>query len=397
MMKKKELLNEIMGVPKALTPWVNSISQIIYDDASTLNEWDEVGPVSYTDEDGEMVEDEALRMEERFISGKKVMDSLVKINGFNTLKEFTSSEMFEKFPLWRPEISYRLVGIPKELYDKEGDSTINARVGSQAEKLSQVGKIKVLPSVEMHFDIMTDKDDPMTNLRQDLNDTVAHELLHMYQKLKQLETGGESHFGKEGVLNAIVMNPVLEDVQLKWWRKFLNLVYLHLSFEINARVTQLYYLLEKKNINTKEDFLKELHKSSVWEQMKRLEDFNAEEYVNTFEIPGLGDNPFEMLNALMNKANLASKGVDTRSKERTLKSLVDLWDEALVIGNKGLKQMGMNVDMEKVPPNVKKDPIKFFKFFEKRFHKKAEKWKRKLYRIGALLLQDKEEALQTNK
>ena len=30
-MKKKELLNEIMGVPKALTPWVNSISQIIYD------------------------------------------------------------------------------------------------------------------------------------------------------------------------------------------------------------------------------------------------------------------------------------------------------------------------------------------------------------------------------
>ena len=396
-MKKKELLNEIMGVPKALTPWVNSISQIIYDDASTLDEWDESGPVTYVDDEGEVVDDEAFRMEERFISGKKIMDLLVNINGFNSLKEFTNSEMFQKFPLWRPEVSYRLIGIPKVLYDKEGDATINARVGSQAEKLSQVGKLKVLPSVEMHFDIMTDRDNPTNNLKQDLNDTVAHELLHMYQKLKQLETGGKSHFGKEGVLNAIVMNPVLEEVQLEWWRKFLNLVYLHLSFEINARVTQLYYLLEKKNINTKEDFLKELHKSSVWEQMKRLEDFNAEEYVNTFEIPGLGDNPFEMLNALMNKANLASKGVDTRSKERALKSLVDLWDEALVIGNKGLKQMGMNVDMEKVPPNVKKDPIKFFKFFEKRFHKKAEKWKRKLYRIGALLLQDKEEALQKNK
>lgn len=57
----------------------------------------------------------------------------------------------------------------------------------------------------------------------------------------------------------------------------------------------------------------------------------------------------------------------------------------------------MDVNMEKVPQSVKKDPIKFFKFFEKRFHKKAEKWKRKLYRIGALLLQDKEEALQKNK
>ena len=169
MMKKKELLNEIMGVPKALTPWVNSISQIIYDDVSTLDEWVESGPVTYVDDEGEEVEDEALRMEERFISGKKVMDSLVNLNGFNSLQEFTNSEMFQKFPLWRPEVSYRLVGIPKVLYDKEGDATVNARVGSQAEKLSQVGKLKVLPSVEMHFDIMTDKNDPITNLRQDLN------------------------------------------------------------------------------------------------------------------------------------------------------------------------------------------------------------------------------------
>tara|TARA_R110002153_G_C13330512_1_gene497956 strand:- start:806 stop:1996 length:1191 start_codon:yes stop_codon:yes gene_type:complete len=396
-MKKKELLNEIMGVPKALTPWVNSISQIIYDDASALDEWDESGPVTYVDDEGEVVEDEAFRMEERFISGKKIMDLLVNINGFNSLKEFTNSEMFQKFPLWRPEVSYRLIGIPKVLYDKEGDATINARVGSQAEKLSQVGKLKVLPSVEMHFDIMTDRDNPTNNLKQDLNDTVAHELLHMYQKLKQLETGGESHFGKEGVLNAIIMNPVLEDVQLNWWKKFLNLIYLHLSFEVNARVTQLYYLLKKKNINTKEDFLKELHKSSVWEQMKHLEDFNAEEYVKTIKIPGLGDNPFEMLNALMNKAELASKGINTRNKEEMLKSLIELWDISLIIGNKGLKQMGMDVNMEKVPQSVKKNPIKFFKFFEKRFHKKAENWKRKLYRIGTLLLQDKEEALQKNK
>ena len=396
-MKKKELLNEIMGVPKALTPWVNSISQIIYDDASTLDEWDESGPVTYVDDEGEEVEDKAFRMEERFISGKKIMDLLVNINGFNSLKEFTNSEMFQKFPLWRPEVSYRLIGIPKELYDKEGDATVNARVGSQAEKLSQVGKLKVLPSVEMHFDIMTDRDNPTNNLKQDLNDTVAHELLHMYQKLKQLETGGESHFGKEGVLNAIIMNPVLEDVQLNWWKKFLNLIYLHLSFEVNARVTQLYYLLKKKNINTKEDFLKELHKSSVWEQMKHLEDFNAEEYVKTIKIPGLGDNPFEMLNALMNKAELASKGINTRNKEEMLKSLIELWDISLIIGNKGLKQMGMDVNMEKVPQSVKKNPIKFFKFFEKRFHKKAENWKRKLYRIGTLLLQDKEETLQKNK
>ena len=31
----------------------------------------------------------------------------------------------------------------------------------------------------------------------------------------------------------------------------------------------------------------------------------------------------------------------------------------------------------------------FFKFFEDRFHKKAETWKRKMYKIGALILQEK--------
>jgi hypothetical protein len=45
--------------------------------------------------------------------------------------------------------------------------------------------------------------------------------------------------------------------------------------------------------------------------------------------------------------------------------------------------------MEKVPQKAKEDPYMFFKFFEDRFHKKAENWKRKMYKIGALILQEK--------
>jgi len=396
MMKKKELLNEIMGVPKAITPWVNSITQIIYDDALNFRNWDEEGPVFYIDDDGEKVEGTAVRMDEVEISGKEMMDSLVKVNGFNDLKEFTQSEMFKNFPLWRPTVTYTLVGIPKELYDKE-TGKVNARVGSKVDGLSTVGKLKVLPSVEMHFNILSDKDLPLGDLKQNLAPTVAHELLHMYQKLKQLEGGHVGHFGDEGFLNSMVMNPLLGEIKLDMWEDFLNLVYLHLSFEVNARVTQFYYLLEEKNIETKEDFLRELKNSSMWRQIKRLENFNAEEYIKTFKVPSSKDNPFEMLDSLLKKTELTSRGVNVKSKEKMLKSLIDLWDKSLIIGNEAMKRMGLDITMDSVPKKAKESPLKFFKFFENRFHKKAEKWKKKLYKIGALVLQEKEEALQKNK
>ena len=398
MIKKKELLNEIMGVPKDLTPWVKSLSQLIFNDASKMDHWDEEGPVHYVNKEGDEQEGTAYRLNLQEIHGKEVMDFLAKNNGFNNLKEFINSEIFKKVPLWRPEITYKIVGLPSELYDLEGDGRINASVGGNVDQeLSKVGKVDVFPGVKLHFDILVDKDKPLRDLKKNLSDTISHELLHTYQKIKQLEGGRPSHFGKEMVLNAIIQNPIIDNIDIGWWKKFLNLIYLHLSFEVNARVTQLYYLLKEKNINTKEDFLIELKKSSMWEQMKRLEDFNAEEYIKSFKLPNEefeGNNPLQMLDNMMQKVTLASQGVNPKSKEDALKSLIGLWDKTLDIGNVGMKQMGMDITMDNVPKSAKESPLKFFKFFEKRFHKKADKWKRKLYRIGALLLQEKDEALQ---
>ena len=398
-MKKKELLKEIMGVPKALTPWVNSLSQLIYDDVSKLDEWDEEGPVSYTNKDGELVEDMAVRMDKQTIKGKEVMESLAKINGFADVKEFVNSEMFQNLPFWRPEISYRFVGVPTELYELEGGGKYNAMIGmKEGGDLSKIGKLRVLPGVHMHFDLLVDMNDPLNKLKENLADTMAHELLHGYQQIKQLQGGKPGHFGQESSLNALVNNPVMADIGLDWWRKFIHLVYLHLSFEINARVTQLYYYLQNKEINSKEDFLRELKKTSIWKQMKALEDFDAEEYVKSFKLPTLDmENPLQMFDVLAQKAGLAKQGINVKSEEEALKSLIDLWDKMLDIGNQALEKSDIDITMDNVPKSAKETPMKFFKFFEKRFHKKAEKWKRKLYRIGALLLQEKEEALQKNK
>ena len=87
-------------------------------------------------------------------------------------------------------------------------------------------------------------------------------------------------------------------------------------------------------------------------------------------------------------------GVDIGSKEATIKSLINLWDQILSVGVQAMGNMGVNITMEKVPQKAKEDPYMFFKFFEDRFHKKAENWKRKLYRIGSLLIQNDEKTLQ---
>jgi hypothetical protein len=397
MMKKKELLNEIMGVPKALTPWVNALSQVVFDDVNKMVEWDEQGPVNYI-KDGEEVEGMAYRLNKKEISGKDVMESITKNNGFSDLKEFISSDMFIKLPLWRPNMSYRLVGVPTELYKLEGDGKMNASVSGEIDQeLKMIGKHMVFPGVTIHLDMLVDRDDPLANLKNNMSDTIAHELLHTYQKVKQLEGGRPSHFGKEMVLNAIIQNPMIDDIDIGWWKKFLNLVYLHLSFEVNARVTQLYYLLKEKDINTKEDFLIELKKSSMWEQMKQLEDFNAEEYIKSFKLPNEefeGNNPLQMLDNMVGKMDLINKGFDPRNEDKALKSLIGLWDKTLDVGNKGMESLGVGITMDNVPKSAKENPLKFFKFFENRFHKKAEKWKKKLYRVGSLLLQEKEESKQ---
>ena len=154
----------------------------------------------------------------------------------------------------------------------------------------------------------------------------------------------------------------------------------------------------KESNNSKEDFLRELKKTGVWKEMKALEDFDAEEYIKSFKLPKLDmKNPLQMFDVLAQKAGLAKQGINVKSEEEALKSLIDLWDKMLDIGNQALQKSDIDITMDNVPKSAKETPMKFFKFFEKRFHKKAEKWKRELYKIGALLLQEKEEALQKNK
>jgi hypothetical protein len=397
-MKKKELLKEIMGVPKSITPWVNSFTKIITDVIAEESKYgyEQEGEITYKDpKSGEEITDIAYKTENIVIPGDEFMERLMEFNGYSDMKDFIKSDMFKGLPLWRPEISFGVVAVPDVLYEKDPPSIEAAVLGSLTQKLSNIGKVPVFPNVNFNFNIIIPIGGPSSKFLSELKSTVSHELLHTYQKIKQLESGGESHYGKETILNALANHPMLNEIEIGWWKKFLHMVYLHLSFEINARITQLYYDFEEKGIKTKEDFLTELKKSNIWKQMKLLENFNAEEYIKEFELPSdeidmVNFNPLEALHMLLQgKMSLKDRGIDVSSEENAIKSLIDLWDKTLKIGNEGVKnKYGIDFNMLPVPDTAKKDPYLFFKFFEKRFHNKAQKWKRKLYRIGSLLIED---------
>ena len=402
-MKKKQIISEIMGVPKVITPWVNSFYKIIVDaiKEEKIVGWEEEGDVEYTEPaTGEKINTIVNRSMGVIIDGPEFMDKMSQINGFSNVKDFIKSDMFKGLPLWRPTILLNIISLPTEIYNKSTTKVEASVTSSLTQKLSKLGKASVFSNTEFTFDVICPEDLNNTKFTSELKSTISHELLHTYQKIKQVEGGGESHYGREHFLNVLTNHPMLNDLQLEWWNKFLYLIYLHLSFEINARVTQLYYEFKEKGINTKEEFLREIKKTHIWEQMEMLQNFNAEEYINEFELPtkSFSGNPLEMLHMLLSGKSgsiLQMKGVDTTSEEAAIKSLIDLWSKTLNIGSEAIKnEMGVDFNMMPVPERVKKDPLLFFKFFEGRFHKKAEKWKRKLYRIGSLLMQNEEDALQ---
>jgi ADP-ribose pyrophosphatase YjhB (NUDIX family) len=67
-----------------------------------------------------------------------------------------------------------------------------------------------------------------------------------------------------------------------------------------------------------------------------------------------------------------------------LKSFIDKWDDLMTSFNSRFgKTYKGTPEMEPVPEKAKKDPMEFFKFWEKRFHERGEEFMRKLYKVSA--------------
>ena len=386
-----------MGVPKAIEPWVNfmsSITVIVVDDIIKGDQW-ETKEIEWNGETYPIHKGEAE------LSGKGFTEDVVNAMYDGDTKAFLKSKEFQEFPLYNPKLTVMLLVLPDEIYDEErgGDENrmeaTHSYVGDVSKvKMGRLGKVSIFSKNSFLFKVIipasyisnrTDKH--QDRLFNELVPTVSHELTHSYQTYMQLLGGKETiGYGRETVLNMLPQN--LKFGETPSWNYFLHLVYLSLSFEVNARVTELYYAMKRKGVKSNDEALKVLMASDPWDDYKQLKDFNAEKFIKEFDADIPEIDPFhEMMMQLMGK-----KGPDMpKNNDEMMKMLIGKWDQLIQDAQKQIKSIGIDIPfMDNVPQKAKENPLEFFKFFEKRFHKKAEGLKRKLAKVVSYAVQGEE-------
>lgn len=394
-MKKIDLLNEISGVPKALDFWVKLLTNFYLEKIKKLIDsgewWNETGVL-----DGS--EELAYRGTVSY-SGDEFLKWVLDTIGMNQT-EFVKSKNFNEFPLWKPKLELNLMMMPESIYQKyskeveQYEAHVQSPLSSNLKRLG--GDRKVLTDLVISVSPILSNTQNVdgfgkyeNQIKSILTSTIAHELLHTYQIYRQLVSGKTSSFGKEEALDKIVKtepisspsNIFITGGKLGKWKDFLYLIYLHLSFEINARVTETFYILKSKDIPDVETFMNELVKTPTWKQYRMLKSFNAENFINQFnEKDSLNyddDNPFRLLHDMLN-------GI--YSSPDTLNKLINNWDLMINMYNTTIQGLDEFPEMPDLPKKIKEDPLLFFKFWEKRFHRKAENYRKKLLKLATLVI-----------
>lgn len=390
-----------MGVPKAIDNWVDSLSYIIAGLAKGITQKDEIeeSEINYLNpKTGKEETGSAYRGKSRLF-GKEVMNWVLKLGGYSDLKDLLKDPNFKSFPLYQPSLSVTLIFFPDEIWNAEfgNKDIVDAYHGYSPDtiKLAKLGGDNIVfTGQEFGFKAFLPQswldNLDVEEFRKLIKPVISHEMTHAYEVYMRYKGKEDPYMGRETFLNAAVK--MMKDVKYPQWNDFLHLVYLHLSFEINARITQIYYEMKKRGISNQEEFMQELKKSGVWREIKMLEDFDAEEFINSFKYKDLGF--FDMLDDLGRQVDRQKKGLppimQLKTPEGGMKHLIAGWDYVLQMLNHELSKDGIYKGklMDEVPPSAKKDPRVFFKFFEKRFHRKAEGFKRKALRVASLLLDE---------
>lgn len=391
-----------MGVPKVIDFWVESMSIILAGMAKGIVDLDEVeyAGITYKNENGKEVEDTVYRGI-TILNGKEVNDWVMKLNSLSDIKSLLDNDNFKQFPLYQPAIRLKLLFIPNDLYKKEMRGSDRLRIEASHNYNTEENSVKKIGSstifVKQIFDFevtlpVSELDNlNIDKLRKQLKPVIGHELTHAYETFNRMIRSGDPYQGREAILNAATR--FIDDFKYPLWNKFLHIIYLHLSFEINARITEFYYELKNNDITTQEEFLNLLKNSKVWEEIKMLEDFNAEEFIKNFKVKsGLSISDYwkdeetqkEREQQGLQRINLM------KTPNESMVHLIYRWNSLLQYLNTEIQKQGIYKGklMDLVPKKALENPTDFFKFFEDRFHKKAEKFKRRLYKLSSLVLDE---------
>jgi len=350
------LIKEALGVPKSIEFWVDTFSEMINDGLLML----------LSSEDKEV-----------FFTGDDVQEKAVSM-GWNS-----SNDRFVDFPLAEPQLNLKLNVVPDENITS-GDDYIDA-ASFETNEIDLVDATfddgKTLPlvvggiiNIEINIPESSYENGSFTELYNSeikpyAESILFHELTHVYEFYKRiLSNSAKPNFEQVANLSQMLNKMgALDD-----WDELMFMIYLHLSFELNARISEVYGLLRNKNINSKEEFIEFLKTSRAFSYAKRLNNFSAERFFEELEVPQ------ETIDRIR-EYDGRKTSID-EVKNVVLDQLIQNWS---VTYEDFLKDFSADetIKIPNLSPKVTSSPKNFLKFWEKRFNKAGQDSLRKISRL----------------
>jgi len=358
--QSKRLIKEALGVPKSIEFWVDTFSSLIKDGLLML----------LSSED-----------EEVFFNGEDVQNKAIE-RGWNN-----SSKHFKSFPLAEPNLKLTINIVPDQQIVKGDDYIQNASFNTEDMDIKEAtfedgstttlfvgGTINIELSIPQSYyengDFVELFD---TEIKPYAEAVLFHELTHVLEFYNRILSGSAS-MNFEQVANLTQMLNKMGAVDD--WDELMFLIYLHLSFELNARVSEVYGLLRSKQITSKEEFVEFLKSSRAFSYAKRLKNFSVDGFIKELEIP---QSTIDRIRDYDGKETPIEE-----IKDIVLRQLIDNWSETY---QSFLSDFSAddNLKIPQLPPEVTSSPENFLKFWEKRFNKAGEDSIRKISRLYSLV------------
>lgn len=342
----ESIVNEKMGVPDNIHPYAAAITDKLMDMFSTMD-------ISALLED-------------------KTKDVVLD-------KDDLKDVMSDSFPLTKINLSlaFNVTHSNNTIYI-EGTQGGMKKVGNEYE-------CNISASVNINLEIflkyfgskrVTDR------VRKEINAVMYHELTHAYEDVMRRESPSKR---KTSILQT--EDKVYDAISVKWMKSgnlprpiatLLSLIYVQASYEINARVPQVYSLI--KNVEDPKERVRIIKDSEPWTESQMLVSYNAQKVYDSMiddiqseEIPG---DPVQLLSNIFTAINANFISGNNHIME------IVLDDENLNDADKTKLEHIMGAHAQDIEKLSKKSVLDFMKYWEKRFHVRGEKLRRKLLRLA---------------
>jgi|TARA_R110000822_G_scaffold41471_1_gene112787 hypothetical protein len=354
--QSRRLIKEALGVPKSVEFWVDTFSSIINDGLLMLLSSDD---------------------KEVFFNGSDVQEKAIS-RGWNS-----SNDKFLDFPLAEPQLNLKLHIVPDEnihsgddyinsaSFDTTGIDLVDATFDDgKTLPLLVGGLIKIEINIpESYYENGSFVELYNSEIKPYAESIFFHELTHVYEFYKRiLSNTAKPNFEQAANLTQMMNKMGAVDD----WDELMFMIYLHLSFELNARVSEVYGLLRNKKIESKSEFIDFLKTSRAFSYAKRLSGFNADTFIESFDVPQ------ETIDRVREYDGKKTSLYDI--KIVVLEQLIQNWSTSY---EDFLKDFSTDetIKIPNLSPKTISSPKNFLKFWQKRFNKAGQDSLRKISRL----------------